>query len=366
MHNKNMPFVAKSAQILFILMALTAILYIGRSVLIPLAFAFVLAMLLLSPVRWLERKGLNRTWSALAAIIMLIAAFTLIFGLIGWQLSSILKDAGQIKQQLAKVGAEATAFISDHTGLTLGQQKKALQNADVSAPLTFLFQGTGSLFGILVAVVLTLVYVFLLLIFRNQFMKFVSEAVPSEQKENVQKLIRETGKVSQEYLTGLALMIMSLWIMYGIGFSIVGVRYALFFALLCGTLEMVPFVGNITGTTLTALMGIIQGGDASLVLYILLTYGMVQFIQSYILQPLVVGRQVDLNPFFTIFCIVAGEAVWGVAGMVLAIPLFGMIRIVCGHFDTLKPYGFLLGGYSKSRTKVSWFDKLKSFFTKKG
>ena len=158
-------------------------------------------------------------------------------------------------------------------------------------------------------------------------MKFLMKAVPTDQHQNTIKMVHEAGEVSQKYLTGMALMILSLWIMYGIGFSIIGVRYAIFFALLCGTLEMIPFIGNLTGTILTVLMGVIQGGDVKLIVEILIVYGLVQFIESYILQPLVVGNEVNLNPFFTILSIVIGDAIWGVSGMILAIPIFGMLKI---------------------------------------
>ncbi|TWW01626.1 AI-2E family transporter [Chitinophaga pinensis] len=67
----------------------------------------------------------------------------------------------------------------------------------------------------------------------------------------------------------------------------------------------------------------VQGGDMTLVVGILVTYGLVQFIQTYLLEPLVVGSGVDLNPMATIVGLVAGELLWGIPGMVMAIPLMG-------------------------------------------
>jgi predicted PurR-regulated permease PerM len=202
---------------------------------------------------------------------------------------------------------------------------------------------------------------FLMMCFRTHLMKFLMKAVPADQQDKTINIVHEAGEVSQKYLTGMALMILSLWIMYGIGFSIVGVKYAIFFALLCGTLEMIPFIGNLAGTTLTVLMGVAQGGDIKLVAGILIVYGLVQFIESYILQPLVVGNEVNLNPFFTILSIVIGEAVWGVSGMILAIPVFGMMKIGFDHFAPLKPYGFLLGGIERKKN-ISFIDKIKGCF----
>ncbi len=156
-------------------------------------------------------------------------------------------------------------------------------------------------------------------------------------------------------------MIVLLWVMYGVGFSIVGVKNALFFAFLCGLLEIIPFVGNIAGTSFAILASLSQGSGTNMVIGIVVTYAIVQFLQTYILEPLVVGAKVKLNPLFTIIGIVVGELVWGIPGMVLAIPVLGMIRIICIHVDALKPYGFLIGE-EKKKKGPGLIDKIKGWF----
>jgi predicted PurR-regulated permease PerM len=158
--------------------------------------------------------------------------------------------------------------------------------------------------------------------------------------------------VAQQYLVGLSQMIVGLWIMYGIGFSIIGVKHALFFAVLCGVLEIVPFLGNLVGNILTILMAISQGGDTTMIISILATYGLIQFIQSYILEPLVVGAEVNINPMFTILGLVAGELLWGIPGLVLAIPLLGIVKIIGDHVVALKPYSDLIGEEKKEHNKL--------------
>jgi predicted PurR-regulated permease PerM len=355
-------FNTKLAINLFVIIALIAILYIAQPLLAPLAFGLVFALLLVPLSRWLQKAGLNICVAAVICVLVLITAFALIFGLLGWQLSTIMEDAGQLKQKLHEVIGQVQSFISQRFGIKPAEQQKMVDKSNMAEPITWITQSAGQLFGLLVDVILTLVYVLLLLIFRRHFLTFIARAVPGDERQNVAKLLEEAAGVAQKYLTGLALMIMTLWVMYAIGFSVAGLHYAIFFALLCGTLEMVPFVGNLTGTTLAALMGILQGGGPELVITILVIYGLVQFIQSYLLEPLIVGRQVNLNPFFTIFSIVIGEMIWGIAGMVLAIPFFGMLKIACDHFDALKPYGFLLGGNEKQEQGPGVFLRVKKWF----
>ena len=199
----------------------------------------------------------------------------------------------------------------------------------------------SSLMSLLVDTVLVLVYIFLLLYLRTHIKQFILKLVPSDQKVKTTKVIHDSSQVAQQYLSGLGMMIVILWIMYGIGFTIVGVKNALFFAMLCGLLE-IPFIGNLTGTALTLIMALSQGGGTNMVIGILITYGCVQFIQTYILEPLVVGAEVKINPLFTIIAIVIGELVWGMPGMILAIPLLGIAKIIFDNVDSLKPYGFLI------------------------
>jgi predicted PurR-regulated permease PerM len=96
-------------------------------------------------------------------------------------------------------------------------------------------------------------------------------------------------------------------------------------------------------------MVVVQGGSSGMIIGVLITYAIVQFFQTYILEPLVVGAEVNINPLFTIFVLVAGELVWGIPGMVLAIPLLGIVKIICDHITVLKPYGFLIGQEKKKK-----------------
>ena len=80
-----------------------------------------------------------------------------------------------------------------------------------------------------------------------------------------------------------------------------------------------------------------------MVLGVFISYVIVQFIQTYFLETLVVGEKVNINPLLTIAGLIVGELVWGIAGMVLTIPLLGMAKIIFDNIKPLQPLGFLLG-----------------------
>jgi predicted PurR-regulated permease PerM len=356
---------SRAVQVLLFLVLLFGGLYFAREFLIPVALAGLLAMLLAPLSRRLENRGLNRALAALAGILLLLVVGAGLATLIGWQISNFADQAAEMEQQVMELLSKVRGFITDKLGVSPEEQDRLVrqQQSDGSGQAARLAAGlAGGLMGGLVNLVLVLVYIFLFTYYRGHLKQFALRLVPEREKPNARETIHAAAHVAQQYVAGLGIMIAILWVMYGIGFSIVGVRYALFFAVLCGILEVVPFIGNLTGTGLTVLAVLAQGGDSGMVLGVLITYATVQFLQTYLLEPLVVGAEVEINPVFTILGLVAGELIWGIPGMILAIPLLGIVKIICDHVEPLKPFGFLIGGGPKKKERGGFLKKVKKWF----
>lgn len=340
--------------------------YFAASFLIPVTLAAVFSMLFIRLCTWFEYKGLGRGLSSFFCILIFVMAIALIIALLSWQLNGLAENMDLMKQRIIEMLSGLQHWIYEKVGLDIQQQKEMVkqQGQATSGAGSLLTGFAGKIMDILVNTVLVLVYMFLFLLYRSHIKKFILKLVPGGEKDKADGVVHRAGKVAQQYLSGLGAMIGILWIMYGIGFSIAGVESAIFFAVLCGILEIIPFVGNLTGTSLTVLAVIAQGGDGKMVIGVLITYALVQFIQTYILEPLIVGEQVNINPLFTILVIVLGEMIWGVAGMVLAIPLLGIVKIICDQVPELQPYGFLIGTEKQRLKKTGVIDKIKGLLVR--
>ncbi|TWR28227.1 AI-2E family transporter [Mucilaginibacter achroorhodeus] len=342
----TVQYLNQTLRILLLFILTFVVLYFGSVVLVPLTFGLVLALLLLPVCNWLQKKGLGNGLSSALSIVSLIALVAGIVTLLQYQLTDLLDDLSKIEQRISELIDSTKDYIQQHFGISHKEQQKIIKEqqaggmGQAAGMITTLL---GSFAGILVDTVLVLVYTFLFIFYRAHFKKFVLRLFKTEDKPTTEKVLDNAGKVIQSYLGGLALMIAMLWIMYGIGFSIVGVKNALFFAILCGVLELVPFAGNITGTSITVLMSLAQSSDTKIVFGVLIVYGCVQLLQTYVLEPLIVGDRLNINPLFTILIIVVGEAVWGIPGMILAVPMLGIFKIICDNFEPLHDYGFLIG-----------------------
>ena len=356
---------SKSISVLFFIFLVISGMYFSREFLIPLAIAALLAILFVPISKWFENRNIGRVMSSILCVLILLICLSSIIFLLSWQASDISTDISDMGNRLSKITTDIRQFIAKNLGISVNKQKQWMEGQTSGGSGTMGMAGMvlSSLMGILINTILVLVYFFLFISSRSHLKKFILMLVPDSQNKETEQIICDGGNMAQRYISGMGMMIFMLWIMYGIGFSIVGVENALFFAVLCGLLEIVPFIGNLTGTALTLMMVISQGGTDHMIIGVLATYFIVQFVQTYILEPLVVGSEVNISPLFTILIIVFMEIIWGIPGMILAIPMLGIIKIICDHVKPLKPFGFLISREKSSKenkivaTIKSWFNK---------
>lgn len=348
---------------LLVLFLVFAGLYYAKDFLIPLSIGAVLATLFLPFCKRLEEKKVPKGLAVLACLLVLLMAIGGITALLGWQVAELTNDFTLLKQKTIEKVNIIQQYIFDRFDISADKQWALLKNqrSSLTGSINFMI---GSLTKIFTSFILILVYIFGLLYYRAHIKNFFIKLSAPGQRDEMEQVIYKATHVSQQYLLGLTKMIMCLWIMYGIGFTIVGVKNALFFAILCGLLEIVPFIGNITGTTITVLVAAAQGASLPMLGGIIATYGIIQFIQGWILEPLIVGPQVKINPLSIIIALVIGELVWGIPGIFIAIPLIAMFKIVCDHIEPLKPYGFLIGKIETVKGESGVIKKIKAWYKK--
>ena len=320
---------------ILVLFLVFAGLYYAQDFLIPLVIGGVLAILFLPFSKWMENNKVPKGIAVLICLMIFLLIIAAIGTLLGWQILELVRDFDLIKERAVLQANRIQQYILINYGVSTENHVQAIKNqqsffTDVISSIA------SSITSIAANFVLILVYIFCLIYYRSHIKNFLINLSPPSQQKEMEKIIYHTTRVSQQYLLGLFKMITILWVMYFIGFSVLGVKNALFFAILCGLLEIIPFIGNITGTIITLLVAAVNGAGYPMLGGIVLTYSIVQLIQGWILEPLIVGTQVKINPLSTIIALV-------IPGIFIAIPLIAMFKIVCDHVDSLKPYGSLIG-----------------------
>lgn len=336
-------------------------LYFAKDFLMPLCIGGILATLFLPFCHWMERKNVPKTIAVLTSLIVLLVIICTFFSLLGFKISALLSDLTSIKQKAIETINTIQGYIFLHLNISIEDQLKILSSEQPSYA-NIMQMMLGSISAFIMTFILVLAYFVFLLLYRNHIKNFLLSITTKAQRPEMEQVIFSATQISQQYLLGLSKMIFLLWIMYSIGFSIIGVQNAIFFAVLCGMLEIIPYLGNIIGTTLTVLIAAVNGANAELLIGIVITYGIIQLIQTWLFEPLVVGPQVKINPLFTIIFLVIWELLWGIPGLILAIPLTALFKIVCDHIKPLKPYGILIGEMVVVKGKNGFVERIKSQF----
>ena len=305
------------------------------------------------------KKKIPKVIAVLTSLLVLFFIIFILISLIGYQVSQIINDFAILKGKVVEGIMQLQKYIFNTLNISIKEQNIILQNEKPSYS-NIVQVMLGSMTNFLSSIILIFVYFVFLLYYRNHIKNFFIQLAPKSKQVEIAQIIQKIASVSQQYLIGLSKMIFLLWVLYGIGFSIIGIENAIFFAILCGVLEIVPFIGNLTGTTLTVLVAALNGADGKILVSIVVVYSIVQFIQGWILEPLIVGSQVKINSLFTIMALILGELIWGLSGVILAIPLTAMFKIVCDYIEPMKPYGFLIGEIETLKKESKMLKKIKN------
>lgn len=345
---------SRTVQILLLLVLSGTILYLAKPVLEPLAIAAILALVFMPLCSWLERKGARTILAALVCGFILAVLMAGIGSLLAWHIKNIGNDLSEIKENFARLTDGWGHFLSKELGIGSPKQKNIqpgpISAGDIGRTASIAIE---MFVGLLIDLLLILVYMIMLLCLRPRIKEFILRVAPADQQSRTRTIMLRCVTVVQQYLIGMSFVIGCLWVMYSIGFSVIGIKNAIFFAILCGVLEIIPFVGNLTGSALTSLMALTQGGGTGMVFEVLLTYAFIQFLQFYIISPLIMKTQLSIHPLFTILILIAGELLWGIPGMILAIPILGIFKIICDNVENLVPLGDLIGG-QKIHRRPTW------------
>ena len=330
---------------LIIFLSVLTILIIGKDLLIPLMIAVFFTFLLYPVSIKLEKYKIPR---AVSIIISILIAFIIFGALIYFfidQLNSFSEDVPQLKNQLATKGRRILEWIELRTNISPEKQifwlKEKMVDSAKSSPemLMGIFSSTGSFIASLALIPF---YIFFLTYFREKYKQFIILVTEENNKKTID-IIKKISQVSRRYLKGIFLDVLILSVLGSVGYLLLGIKHAILFGVLAGMLNIVPYIGVLIGSLLPVIMAIITKVDISYAFGAIGVAVFVQLIDNNFISPYVVGSSVSINPLTAIIALIIGALVWGTAGMILSIPLTGMLKVAFDNIESLKPYGYLIG-----------------------
>lgn len=340
------PFYTKLAMVLISLIALFYIAILGKSILAPLVFALLFSVLLLPLANSLEsRLRFPRSLAALLSVLLLVMAIVALFYLVGSQISSLADDWPLFKQQVLTSLSDLQHWISSKFHIRLKQQQTYIDNAAshiLSTGSTVIGDTLLSLSSLVLFMVFIMIDTFFLLYYRRLIVKFLVAVFKEENAEVVYDIIAQVQNRIRQYILGLILEMLIVAAATCLALWIIGVKYAILLGLLTGLFNVIPYIGILTAMLLSTLVTFATAGATKILLVVATIFG-IHLVDSNVLLPIIVGSKVRINALITILGVIIGEAVWGIPGTFLAIPVIAITKIIFDRIESLKPWGMLLG-----------------------
>jgi predicted PurR-regulated permease PerM len=348
------PFYIRLTAVLICLCLLGYLIYTGSSIIMPLCFAIVLAMLLLPVVNWFIRAGIPNVISMLFAILLAALLVGGVIYFLSSQVANFMSDLPAIKEKLTQHLSTAQDWIDKKMNIDKKQQEQAVATATQSMQSGS--GGMNALLGIaggLAMLILLPIYTFLILYYRKLIHKFLIDVFPRKENERVEEVLTESKSIVQRYMVGLLFEMIIVTVLNTIGFLIVGVQYAIFLAVLAALLNLIPYVGMLIASVICMAVTLTTSDSISAVVWVGAVLLVVQFIDNNFIIPYVVSSKVRINALVSIIGVLIGGTLAGLSGMFLSIPGLAILKAIFDRVEGLKPWGDLLGSGDNSKQTLA-------------
>lgn len=324
---------ARTAFFIFIAVFLVWFLYVERAILTPFILAAIFAYVFNPVVNFFYQKVRLPKTISIFIIYLLIMSLVVVLGF--FLTRRILEESLEIRSFIDTAIATTRSQINtlpEFIKPTVKETLVSLEKSRIFSP--------SSLFYLFPQAVSRIVSFFIFLFSAFYFLKEGNlmldrflRIVPNDYKVEVEILLRKINKVLGGYLRGQIFLVVLISSVLYLALLILGVRFALTIAIFSGFAEIVPLIGPITAGAVAAIVVLISGVSnfpltpVQAAFAIVLIYFVVRQIEDYFVIPHVMGKIADLHPLIILFAVLAGGHLWGIMGLILAVPIAAVIKI---------------------------------------
>jgi len=314
--------------------------YLLAPILTPFAISALLAYLFDPFADKLESWKLSRTLSVVIVfLVMILLVFIILLFLIPTlehQISNLLTNFPRyfewLSQHLSpwlqeKFGIEVDLFnMSEVSALLKSHWNQA--GGIAKNVIASLSQSGLILVNWMMNIVLIPVITFYLLRDWDILTARVGELIPRHAYPTINKLVTESNSVLSAFLRGQFSVMLALGVIYSIGLMIIGLDLSLLIGMGAGIVSFIPYLGAITGMVVGVITALMQFGDLTVVVYVLIVFAIGQLLEGFVLTPWLVGDKIGLHPVAVIFAVLAGGQLFGFVGILLGLPIAAVVMVL--------------------------------------
>ncbi|RYZ99493.1 MAG: AI-2E family transporter [Sphingobacteriaceae bacterium] len=349
------PFYERMALVLVGIIALSYLVILGKEILDPLLFGFLFAVLLLPVSEFFERRcRFPRSMSSFTAIILFIGFISMVVYLVGSQVSKLTGDWPMLKTQIAQSVTDIQNWIQSSFHINAEKQMSYVQGTTqkiMESGTTVLGTTFGAVSSLLLFYIFILIFTFFILFYRRLLLSFIIKVFQEDNSIVVMDIVQNVQRILRQYILGLILEMVVVASLACAGFWFIDIKYAVLLGILVGLFNIIPYIGIFTALLLSTVVTFATGTMQQTVFVAIGVIG-IHVVDSNFLLPTIVGSKVRLNALITFIGILMGEMMWGLSGMFLSIPVIAVFKIIFDRIDSLKPWGYLLGGDYEYKPKA--------------
>lgn len=329
---------------LFVLAAFYT-LYFMRAMLLPLVLALLLSYLLVPLVRGLARIKIRPVLGAAIVLLALIAAIGYSVALLsepaaGWiekapySLQQLKAKLVPLKKPIEKV-AQASGEIDKLTTTDEGQAKPQAVVVKRSALTEVLFtQGPE----FVASAVVMLILLYFLLAYDGVFLEKIIRVTPRlADKKRAVSIMRDIEAHISRYLLTITAINIGLGLAVGITVHLLGLRNPIMWGVMVATLNFVPYLGALTGIICMTLGAVLSFDSLGYAMIFPASYLVLAILEGNFITPVVLGKSLTLNPVLILIALAFWGWMWGISGMILAVPILATFKIFCDHIEPMAP-----------------------------
>jgi predicted PurR-regulated permease PerM len=319
-------------------------------ILVPLYFSVLLSILLLPLTNFFEKINFPRALAAIISVLIALIIIVIIIYLLSSQIIAFLNDIPSIKKHLAEHYDTLQHWIELRFNISTADQKTIVDNATSGIQDTgvgyYMKQTFFTVTETLAFLIFSLIYSFLILLYRHTIRKFFFAIFARPYKRNVDEVLTGAKQVIKNYMTGLLTEMVIISICNTLLFTIIGIKYAVFLGVFTGVLNIIPYIGIYSGMIFSVLVTLTTNASMTQITWIFIGLLSIHFVDANFLMPKIVGSRVKVNALITILGAVGGGFLIGIPGIFFALPTIAILKIIFDRMEEMKAWGILLGDES--------------------
>lgn len=343
---KKILDIPKIAYTLIIVTLVSYLFIIGKAMLYPFLFGLLLAFMLKPICKLYERLVRSRVISILLTFLTVALPLLGLLVMFGFQLLQALNDFPLITERIVEGINDGFKWANNHFNLSSSNNgikwlNETFANA-LDDPILYVGDALTSSTQVLTDILFIGLYTFFLLLYRNSLAYFFLIQFSRTQRKKAERFLQQTQYITQQYLFGLGIVMVILGLLNSAGLILIEINYPFFWGFLAAFLAVIPYIGTIIGGSLPFLYALATTETFWQPLAVVLLFGTVQAIEGNLITPKVVGGSVKMNSLAAILALILGGYIWGVPGLILALPVAAIFKVAFEQIDFLKPLALLM------------------------